>query len=188
MIETLGVAEATNISSGVRLMDMMLKAADVALVRGTPICSGRYMIHIAGNRDAVETSINTAVASGAPLIASFVVSGISAQVVKALRQHTALPAGCALGVVEAKRAVACIAAADAAVKRAAVVIGRMTIANGINGKSFMVLGGNITSIEEAVAAAADVLGRELVDAVVLPRPEDQVIEALVPLSHQNVSF
>lgn len=187
-METLGVVETWNISSGVRLMDVMLKAADVTLVKGIPICSGRYMIHIAGNRAAVETSVGAGTETGTGVAASFVISGISSQVLKALKQQSALPAGCAVGVVEGKKAVACIAAADAAVKRAAVIIGRMTIANGINGKSYLVLGGSVTSVEEAVAAAKQILGRELVDAVVLSRPDDQVIEALVPISNQNLSL
>jgi microcompartment protein CcmL/EutN len=79
-MDTLGIVESRSIAAGVELADGMVKAADVELVRATTICSGRYMIHVAGDREAVETSVRLARESGRALAGSFVLSNVSPQV------------------------------------------------------------------------------------------------------------
>ncbi len=182
-METLGLLETWNITAGVRILDVMLKAADVTLLKGTTICSGRYMIQIAGNRDAVETSIGTAVLSESNIAARFILSNVSGQVLEALKRQVPLAPGDALGLVESKKAVTCIAAADKAVKQATVTLGRLGIASGINGKSYMVVGGGVSAVEEAVEVTKAFLGKELVDAVVIPNPDPHLVHALVPASN-----
>lgn len=182
-MDTLGLVETWNISSGVRIMDMMLKAAEVKLVKGTPICSGRFMIQISGTRDDVATSINSAVESDFPIATSYLLSNVSGQVLDALKRQCVLNLDLALGLVESKKAVSCIAAADVAVKKSNITLGRLTVANGINGKSYLVMGGDLSSVEEAVQAATEFLNKELVDCVVLAHPDPAVVQALVPLTN-----
>lgn len=182
-MDTLGLVETWNISSGVRIMDMMLKAADVNLLKGAPICSGRYMIQITGSRDDVAFSINTAVESGIPTATSYILSNVSHQVLEVLQRQNSFNLEWALGLVESKKAVSCIAAADVAVKKSNVTLGRLTIASGINGKSYLVMGGDLSSVEEAVQAAADFLKKELLDFVVLPHPDPSLVRTLMPAAN-----
>ena len=179
-MDTLGLVETWNISSGVRMMDLMFKAAEVKLIKGSPICSGRFMIQISGTRDDVETSINSAVESGIAMATSYLLSNVSHQVVDALKRQCVLNLDSALGLVECKKAVSCIAAADVAVKKSNITLGKLTIANGINGKSYLVMGGDLSAVEEAVQAATDFLDKELLDFVVLAHPDPAVVRALVP--------
>jgi microcompartment protein CcmL/EutN len=179
-MDNLGLVETRTITAGIRIMDVMLKAADVSLLRGTSICSGHYMIQVTGSRDAVETSINMAQESDSDLVADFILSRVSPQVLTALKEQTQIDSGSALGLVEARRAVCGIAAADAAVKQADVVIARIAVANGINGKSYLVVSGRVSSVNEAVHTASGLLGKDLMDVVVLPNPHPGVIRALVP--------
>ncbi len=181
MADTLGVVESRSIAAGVLLADGMLKAARVELLRAATICSGRYIVYVAGDREAVETAVRFAGNSGRALAGSFVLSRVSPQVLDALKPGAPREAGeqgDALGVVECRTASSGIAAADAAVKRAAVRLLRLVAGQGITGKAYFVLGGDTASVTEAVDAAAGALGKNLVEAVVLPRPDGQLAEAL----------
>ena len=172
------MVESKGIASGVILADGMLKVADVALVRASTICSGRYLIQVSGDCAAVETAVAWARASGRPLAGSFVISGISSQVLDALRQVAAAREGDALGVVECRTVSSGVAAADVAVKRADIRLLRFVSGQGINGKSYFVISGDVASVTEASDAAAAALGRDLVEAVVIPRPTASVAKAL----------
>lgn len=178
-MDTLGVVECKRIAAGVEVADMMMKVADVELVRANTICSGRYMIYVAGDRMAVSTSVNQARNSGRPLKGSFVISNISPQVMSALRKERTIMDPGALGVIECTCVSAGVAAADAAVKRSAITLARIVTGQGINGKSYFVISGDVASVREAAEAAEAVLDRNLIEAVVIPRPDASVVKALV---------
>lgn len=177
-MDTLGVVESRSIAAGVELADAMLKAADVELARACTVCSGRYTIYVSGTKQAVETAVNVARDSERALAGAFVLSRISPQVLDALKRGNAVEEGEAIGVVECRTVSSGIAAADSAVKRADVRIARLVTGQGIQGKSYFVLSGDVASVREAVEAAKMVLNRELVEAVVVPRPEPAVVRAL----------
>ncbi len=177
-MDTLGIVESRSIAAGVELADGMVKAARVELTRASTVCSGRYTVYVAGDRQTVETAVAFARESGRALAGSFVISNVSPQVLEALRRGSAALEGEALGVVECRTVSSGIAAADSAVKRSAVRLLRLVTGQGINGKSYFVLGGDVASVKEAAQAARDSLGRELVETVVLPRPDAAVAAAL----------
>ncbi len=177
-MDTLGVVESRSIAVGVELADGMVKAAQVTLVRASTVCSGRYTIYVAGDRQAVGTSVAFARESGRALAGSFVISNVSPYVLEALRHGAAAGEGEALGVVECRTVSSGIAAADSAVKRSAVRLLRLVTGQGINGKSYFVIGGDVASVREAAQAAREALGRDLVETVVLPRPDAAVAAAL----------
>lgn len=177
-MDTLGVVESKSIAAGVDLADSMVKAASVELVRATTICSGRYLIFVAGDRQAVATSVQQAEDSGRSLMGSFVISHISSQVLEALKKGSPVDSGQAIAVVECRSVAAGIAAADAAVKRSAVNLARLVTGQGIHGKSYFVMSGDVASVTEATQAAKDMLGDKLIEAVVIPRPDPSVVKAL----------
>lgn len=177
-MDTLGVVECRTIASGVKVADGMVKVADVELVRAATICSGRYLIYVSGDRSAVAASVDHARESGNRLAGSFVISNISEQVLMALKKTLPVERGMALGVVEAKTVSAGIAAADSAVKRADITLARLVTGQGINGKSYFVMSGEVASVEEATATATLELGDRLIDSVVIPRPDVSVVRSL----------
>jgi microcompartment protein CcmL/EutN len=178
-MDTLGVVECRSIAAGVEQADAMVKVADVELVRAGTICSGRYMIYVSGDQAAVTSSVNEAVLSGRGLKGHFVISGIAPQVLAVLRRDVPVEPGDALAVVECRCVSAGINAADAAAKRSAVTLARLVTGQGINGKSYFVLSGDVASVREAAEAAEAALGTELIEAVVIPRPDASVVNALV---------
>lgn len=177
-MDTLGVVEAKSIAAGVELADGMVKVAQVELVKAATICAGRYLIYVAGDRQAVATSVRFAEDSGRSLMGSFVISNISPLVVEALKKAAPAEEGDAIAVIECRNVASGVNASDAAVKRSAVRLLRLVTGQGIMGKSYFVLGGDVASVREAAEAAKDALGSQLIEAVVIPRPDASVVRSL----------
>lgn len=181
-MDTLGIVESRSIAGGVDLADMMMKSADVELVRASTICSGRYMIFVAGDRDAVKTSVEVARETGRKLAGSFILSNISPQVMTALKRGQKAEKGDAIGIIECRTVSAGVAASDCCVKRSSVCLARLVTGQGINGKSYFVISGEVSSVEEAVEAAKESLGSNLMEAVVIPSPNESVVKALIKVA------
>jgi microcompartment protein CcmL/EutN len=177
-MDTLGLVESKNIAGGVELADGMVKMAKVELVRATTVCSGRYLIFVAGDREAVSTAVRFAEESGRPLMGSFVISNVSPLVLEALKKSSPAADGDAISVVECRTVAAGVAASDSAVKRAYVRILRMVTGQGIHGKSYFVLGGDVAAVRAATEAAEQALGGRLIESVVIPRPDESVVKSL----------
>jgi microcompartment protein CcmL/EutN len=78
----------------------------------------------------------------------------------------------AVGVVETRSVAASIVAADQALKTATVDLLALRIANGLGGKSFFTLTGEVSDIRSSVAAGARSAEErgQLARQVVIPRP------------------
>ena len=177
-MDTLGVVEVNSIAAGAELADGMVKVADVDLVRSSTLCSGRFIIYVSGDREAVETSVNFARAGQKRLSGSFVISNVSPLLLAALKKGEPAARGEALGVVESRFVSIGINAADIAVKKSEVRLLEFVAGQGITGKSFFVLGGDVAAVREAVAAASEALGDKLVEAVVIPNPAEAMATAI----------
>ena len=177
-MDSLGIVEIASIASGAELADGMVKVANVELLRATPLCSGRFIIYVSGDREAVQTSVLFARDSQKTLIGSFVISNVSPLLVEALKKSEAAKRGEALGIVECRNVSAGINAADKAVKKSEVRLLKFVSGQGIMGKSFYVLGGDVAAVREAVEASREVLADRLVEAVVIPNPAEAMASAL----------
>lgn len=178
-MDTLGIIECKSIAGGVELADAMMKEADVDLIRASTICSGRYLIFIAGDREAVTTSVQLARNSKRGLTGSFVLSNVSDQLMAALQREDVGHGGGALGIIECRNVSSGIVAADSAVKHSAIQLLRLVTGQGINGKSYFVIDGDVASVKEAATTAKSILGKNLIEAVVIPRPNVSVVRSLV---------
>lgn len=178
-MDTLGIVETKTIAGGVELADAMMKEADVELVRASTICSGRYLIFVAGDCEAVATSVKLAQDSGRALTGSFVISNVSFQLMAVLQRDGVAHEGGALGIIECRNVSSGVVAADSAVKHSAIQLLRLVTGQGINGKSYFVIGGDVASVREAAETAESILGKNLVEAVVIPRPNASVVRSLV---------
>jgi microcompartment protein CcmL/EutN len=173
--DTLGLVESRSIAAGVLLSDRMVKAAQVSLLKAKTICAGRYFIQIAGDRAAVETAVGVAENSDTPLAGSFIISRVHPALIESVGSCREILPGDALAVVECRTAVAGVMAADQALKKADVQLARLVTGQGISGKSFFVLNGEVAEVEEGVAAARQALGKKLIEAVILTAPDAAVI-------------
>jgi len=77
----------------------------------------------------------------------------------------------ALGIVETISVASTIVAADVAVKAAAITLTEIRLANGLGGKSFTLMVGDVPNVEAAVEAAVQAIKEDgsLVRWVVIPQ-------------------
>lgn len=176
-MDTLGIVDSRSIAAGAEITDVMLKAAPVTLVRASVICAGRLLILVEGDRESVETSLRAAEGTGFHLAGKYAISPVSPQVQAALRRQPALLGGRAMAVIECRNAADGIMAADTAVKKADVSLMRLVMGQGIGGKSYFVLAGDVAAVREAAQAAADALGKSLQQMVVIPQPDAELVKA-----------
>ncbi len=179
MHEAIGMIELTSVGIGYQVQDAMLKAADVALVLGRTICSGKYINVVTGRVAAVEASVAAGL-DAAPdgVIDTITIPNVHAGVFPALAQTVQLTDGTpgAIGIVETYSAASILLAADAAAKAAAVTLFRIHLAMALGGKGFMLMAGTVANCRTGVEVGAAV-GREkglLVSAVVIPGPSKEL--------------
>lgn len=177
-METLGVVETRTIASGVRLADEMLKVADVALVRASTICSGRYLIFVSGKQSDVEMAVGHAHLAGR-LTGDFVISGVSPELVAVLKKRQTVNSIQAIGLIESSTVSAGVAAADVAVKSADISLIRFVSGLGICGKSYFIFSGELAAVEEAEKMAKEFLQTKYIESTVIARPEQDVVKAII---------
>lgn len=178
-MDTLGIVESASIASGIAITDLMLKTADVELIQSSTICSGRYMIYIAGNCAAVSAAVSAAEGSQRKIRGSYVLSNVSDELVSALKKRISISEVGSLGIVECRNVSSGLNSVDKVLKSSAVHLARLVTGQGINGKSYYVITGDVASVSDAVQIAESVLGTNLIETVVLPQPHSSVIQSLL---------
>ncbi len=186
MRESIGMIETTSIGVGFAVQDAMLKAANVELVLGRTICSGKYINIVTGSvadvRAAVEAGLNAAPDG---VIDHITIPNVHPNVFPALGQSVQLQVGehrfDAVGVVETYSASSVLAAADAAAKAAGITLYRIHVAMAIGGKGFMLMTGSVSDVRTGVNVAAEVVREKglLVSAVVIPGPSKELYSEFI---------
>jgi microcompartment protein CcmL/EutN len=170
------------VAAGFQVADTMLKAGNVRLYLSRSICSGKYMVLIAGDASAVESAVAAGCeAANGCLIDSFVVASIHPDVLTALGRTQVTPPEGALGIIESFNVATLLQAADAAAKRATVQLLEIRLAMALGGKAFVTMTGDVASVQAAVAAGRKVIADAgmLVNAVVISRPHPDVYREMV---------
>lgn len=180
----IGMIELTSVAVGYAVQDAMLKSADVELILGRTICSGKYINLVGGMvapvNAAVEAGLNTAPDG---VIDHVVVPRVHESVFPALGQSVQLttseekPIPDALGIVESYSASVILEAADAAAKAADVTLFRIHMAMALGGKAFMLLAGSTAACQAAVEAGKRVVVDKglLVSALTIARPSRELL-------------
>jgi microcompartment protein CcmL/EutN len=174
MIEkSIGLIELSSVASGFQVADTMLKAAQVRLLLSRSICSGKFMVLVAGETAAVQSAVAAgAQAAGGCLIDQFVIPNVHPDVFAALGRTQPIEATGALGVLESFNVATLIQAADASAKSANVTLLEIRLAMALGGKAFVTMTGDVASVEAAIAAGRRIVSEAgvLVNAVIIPRP------------------
>jgi microcompartment protein CcmL/EutN len=183
-LDSIGLIEVTSIAQGYLVEDAMLKAAQVERLLARTICSGKYLIVVAGDVASVESAVEAgALCAAATLIEQRVLAHVHPSVFPAVAGTVDVEGaeGKALGVIETFSASSIIEVADAAAKSALVTLLRVHLAMAIGGKGFVLLTGDVASVEAAVATGATMAAEEgiLVGSAVIARPHRDLFRELV---------
>jgi microcompartment protein CcmL/EutN len=171
--------ELSSIARGIVTCDNMMKAADVKLLRSSTICPGKYMVIIGGDTGSVDAAMKVGEEiAGEFLVDKLLIPNVSDQLMPAISSTSQVPTSGAIGVIEFYSVASAIVAADTAAKTADINLIEVRTGFAVGGKGFVTMSGDIGAVTEAVNAAKAVSDL-LVECAVIPRPVDQLYEALM---------
>ena len=169
----IGLIELCSVAQGVEVADAVLKEAEVEMLFASPVQPGKYVLLFTGSVQDVGSSLRRGVELAGPdLVDQLHIQAVHEQVDQGLRRNGGQINGQldAVGVVETTTVASSISAADVALKTATVDLLDLRIANGLGGKSFFTLTGEVSDVRAAVQAGATSAEGCLSRQVVIPRP------------------
>ncbi len=179
----IGLLELCSIARGVEVADAVLWEADIELLFAEPVQPGKYVLLLTGGVQDVSSALRRgAELAGSDLVDQLYIPQVHPQVEVALRRKGGKIDGQmdAVGVVETKTVASAIVAADVALKTATVDLFDLRVANGLGGKSFLGLTGEVSDVRSAVTAGARNAQEagQLTRDVVIPRPHPDLVRHL----------
>ena len=180
--KAIGLIELSSVVAGFLVADAALKAGTVRLVLSRSICSGKYMVLVAGEPSAVQSAVAAACeASNGCLIDNIVITNIHPDVITAIGRTSVAPPEGALGILESFNVATLIRAADACAKSAPIQLLEVRLAMALGGKAFVTMTGDISAVQSAVAAGRKVIADAgmLVNAAVITKPHPDVYREVI---------
>jgi microcompartment protein CcmL/EutN len=175
----LGLIEFKSVAKGIFATDAIAKKAPVKILSTNPICPGKYLVIFAGEVADVEEAFRAGITAGADMIINTVfLPYIHRDVIPAMTAATHVEHFGALGIIETFSVASCVIAADIAAKTTPVKLVEIRLANGLGGKAYFVMTGELADIEAAVAAAKDYIKNEglLAGSEIIAAPHPDLIE------------
>ncbi|NLI28928.1 MAG: BMC domain-containing protein [Nitrospiraceae bacterium] len=182
MLHAIGLLELTSIAKGIEAADAMLKASQVDLLEAKPICPGKYIVLVAGDVAAVQSSVDAGKSIGTDAVVDdFVLSNVHPNVISAIGAASPVTDIRALGIIETFSVASLIVAADTAAKAADVNLLEIRTGMGIGGKSFVTMTGDVSSVQAAVDAGTGLAAERgmVVERVVIPSPHAQLKQCIL---------
>jgi microcompartment protein CcmL/EutN len=175
----LGIIEYKSVAKGIFSCDVMVKKAPVRILATNPICPGKYMTIICGEVADVDEAMKAGIESGKDMVVSdLFLPYVHRFVIPAVAGTTEIHKFGAIGVIETFAVATCVQAADIAVKATPVQLVEIRLANGLGGKAYFVMTGELADVEDALAAAKKHAMKEgmLAGAELIPAPHPDLIE------------
>lgn len=142
----------------------MVKDSPVARIAAGSIQPGKYVVVVTGDTASVEVALQRGHEVGAGSITDAVfLPDVHDSVTARLAEPAALAetAGQALGIVETVTIPAALNGADAAVKAADVDLAALVLGDGLGGRAYFLLVGDVADVEAAFEAGLDRGGEQV---------------------------
>ena len=175
----LGMIEFKSIARGVKTADAMIKKAPIHILETHPICPGKYMILFCGEVADVEESLAEGISIGGDMVINdLIIPHLHKQIIPALTGTNPVENFKSLGIVETFSIASCVVAADKAVKMAQVELVEIRLANGLGGKAYFVMTGELYDVEASIQTAVEHIKEEgmLAASEIIQNPHPVLIE------------
>lgn len=182
MSKAIGMVEYKTVSTGIKAADLMLKTAAVDIIEAQTVCPGKYIVIITGDLSAVNASVEASKTQySGQLIDSFVLGNPHDSIIPAIYASVEPHDVGALGVLETFSAASIIVAADAAAKTSLVDLLELRIARGMCGKSYMMLTGDVASVQAAIERAKQEVGEAgmYLESSVIASPDKKLWDSIL---------
>lgn len=161
MKPALGLIEFKSIAKGIFATDALVKKAPVTILSTNPICPGKHMVIFAGDVADVEEALAAGIeAAGDMVVNELFLANIHQDVIPAISACSQIEKFGAIGIVEAFSVASCVNGADIAAKTAPIKLVEIRLANGLGGKGYFTLTGELADVEAAVASAKEFIAKE----------------------------
>lgn len=178
----IALLELSSIARGIEVADSILWQADIEMLFAEPVQPGKYVMLFTGSVQALESSLRRgAELARCSLVDQLLIPQVDEQVLLGLRRTGKINGTLdALGIVETTTVASSIQAADVALKTATVDLLELRIANGLGGKSYFTLTGEVSDVRAAVTAGASYAQEKgmLEREVIIARPHPELVRHL----------
>ncbi len=177
----IGFLEFANIAKGIEATDALLKKASVEIVFSHPISSGKYLTMFSGDVESVRSSWSEGREIGKDaLVGSFFIPNLHPAICAAIQASPSFNELNALGILETTTCSSCIEAADIALKTGDVQLLRLHLGQGIAGKAYFIIDGEVGEIESALLPAIGLARKQesLVEKVIIARATPELLDAI----------
>ena len=178
----IALLELCSVARGIEVADAVLWQSEIEMLFATPVQPGKYVMLFTGGVQDLESAIaRGAEVAGGDLVDRLLIQQVHEQIEFGLRRQGQLNGTLdALGIVETTSVASAILSADAALKTATVDLLELRIANGLGGKSYYTLTGEVSDVRSAITSGARVAEERglLAREVVIPRPHSDLVRHL----------
>jgi microcompartment protein CcmL/EutN len=175
----LAMIEFKSIARGVFATDIIAKKAPVNILTTNPVCPGKYLLIFAGEVADVEESLQAGIEAGGDLIINdFFLPYVHRDIMPALLATTKIEEFGAVGIIETFSVASCIVGADKAAKASPIKLVEIRLANGLGGKGFFVMTGELSDVQASVDAAVEYIKAEglLAGSEIIAAPHPDLID------------
>lgn len=175
----LGMIEFKSVARGILATDALAKKAPVKILETHPICPGKYMLLFAGEVADVEESLKAGLETGGDLVINdLFLPYLHRSVIPAITGTTVVEKFGALGIVETFSIASCVVAADIAAKLTPVKLCEIRLAQGLGGKAYFIMTGELADVEASLEAASNYVRKEglLAASEIVQSPHPDLIE------------
>lgn len=176
------VLELCSVARGIEVADSILWESDIEMLFSEPVQPGKYVMLFTGSVDDLRSAIDKGTSlAGGDLVDQLLLPQVHEQVELGLRRRGNINGQIdALGIVETTTVASAVQAADAALKQATVDLLELRIANGLGGKSYFTVTGEVSDVRASVTVGAGIASERgmLARDVVIPRPHADLVRHL----------
>ncbi len=175
----LAMIEFKSVARGIVATDQMIKKAPIQVLETHPICPGKYMVLIGGEVADVEEAFNVGTACAADMLVNdFILPFAHHGIIPALTGTSKIENFKSLGIIETFSVASCLKASDIAAKEAPIDLVEIRLGNGLGGKGYFVINGELSDVEIAIESAKKYICKEgmLAGAEIIAAPHPEFIE------------
>jgi microcompartment protein CcmL/EutN len=172
----IGIIELNSLALGTVVSDAMAKRAPVEVLESHPICPGKFLVVVVGEVDDVKEAMEAGRHYASyTMTDSTIIENLDDQVLPAMNGANQVPEISAVGLIETWVCPSVVIAADAACKAARIRLIEIRLANGLGGKGYMTLTGELHEVEAAIDAAVNAItSGHLIRREIIPAPHNSV--------------
>ena len=174
----IGMIEYKSVARGIYSCDAMVKKAPVRIIETHAVCPGKYITIICGEVADVDESMKAGIETGKDMvIADLFLPRVHESIIPAMAGAVKIETFGAVGIIETFSVVTCVLAADIAAKATPVQLVEVRLANGLGGKGYFVMTGELADVEASLEAAKAFAAKEgmLAAAELIPSPHPDLI-------------